>query len=339
MELVKYHNDFNKIKLGKFKSKELNILFTILFALKDKGEEEISFDFSTFKELANLDRGNKGLVENIDSFSEKVIALRQTFETEDEKIRINLFNTIKINKKTNKVHFSINKEFQYIINDLLENYTKFDLKHMVQLKSKYSKQVFKLLKQFDCDTKKNWFLILVDDFKSKIGILPTCNRVEFAKIVSITLHELEPYFNNLKLLKLNSKQEPIKKGQKSKYFKFTWDGISYTKKKQQKESKRELEIIFEDKFSNGEKILLQKSENTKKDEEKQEQNELKIMDFEIAKNSFRLGLIKHFLESNSLINGELNLGDINKLNETLKQLKCQEVEIKKQETGYIILLK
>jgi len=329
---VKYESNFDKLKLGKLNPKELNILFTVLFALRDKSTDEVTFKFSEFKELANLDRGNKNLFQNIDNFFDKIIKSVQTFELEDEIIKINLFRVIKINKKTKEVYFAISEEFKELIDSLLGNYTQLDLKNMVALKSKYSKRAFKILKEFDMPKKRNTLFIRTEEFLEKMEFSSNFTRVEISLYLSKVIQELEDVFKNLNLLKLNSKQEPVIRGQKAKYYQFTWDGKDFFDK-QKKSTKETIEFIVK-----GEINFNNRTERISKDEEKQGQNELKIMDFEIAKNSFKLGLIKHFLESNSLINGELNLGDINKLNETLKQLKCQEVEIKKQETGYIILL-
>ena len=46
MDLVKYHNDINTLKLGTFKEKELDVFFSILFKLRDKGTEPMELNIT-----------------------------------------------------------------------------------------------------------------------------------------------------------------------------------------------------------------------------------------------------------------------------------------------------
>lgn len=42
-DIVKYHNDMNKVNFGNFSTKELDLFFSICFKLKEIGTDEIIF--------------------------------------------------------------------------------------------------------------------------------------------------------------------------------------------------------------------------------------------------------------------------------------------------------
>ncbi|WP_366515965.1 RepB family plasmid replication initiator protein [uncultured Cetobacterium sp.] len=44
-DVVKYHNDMNKVNLGVFSTKELDLFFSICFKLKEQGTNEIKISF------------------------------------------------------------------------------------------------------------------------------------------------------------------------------------------------------------------------------------------------------------------------------------------------------
>ena len=44
-EVVKYHNDLNKIKFIGFNEKELNVFFSLVFLAKEQGIRELTIPF------------------------------------------------------------------------------------------------------------------------------------------------------------------------------------------------------------------------------------------------------------------------------------------------------
>ena len=61
----------------------------------------------------------------------------------------------------------MSEKFDYLLNKILGNYTKFDLIDFVRLKSGYSKNIFKLLKQWDS---VRGYKVSVVDFKEVLGV-------------------------------------------------------------------------------------------------------------------------------------------------------------------------
>ncbi len=51
-EIVKYGNQLNSVSFRKFNSRELNLFFSIVSRMRDKGTATITFSFSNLKELS-----------------------------------------------------------------------------------------------------------------------------------------------------------------------------------------------------------------------------------------------------------------------------------------------
>lgn len=225
--IVRYSNEINSLKTGALTEVELDLFITAIYLLKDKKTDTITLPFAEFRNLAEI-KGNHSdrLIKNIESMSTKLINMNQKVMLPNGVIKMfNFFRTITIDPNDNIVTLAVNQDFQYLINDLIGNYTEYDLKHMVGLSSKYSKQLFKLLKQFDNNLvhSRKFCLKKTDDFKESLGIPSGYDRAHFAKLLLKITDEIKPYFLNLKLEKLNKDQEIVKSGQKTKYLKWTWE--------------------------------------------------------------------------------------------------------------------
>ncbi|EAI3771411.1 TPA: replication initiation protein [Campylobacter coli] len=171
-EIVKYHNDFNKIKLPSFTEQEQNLLCFLLTKIKEKEENEI---FSIYpKDLIGFsgkNLSNRELTEILNSFEEKFFKADFTIIVKDEvknligKMRVNLFNHFVIWKETRtdwdmeigdglfwqeftRIDIEVNKHFEYLINQLTANFTAFELAEFIALSGKYTKTLYRLLKQF-----------------------------------------------------------------------------------------------------------------------------------------------------------------------------------------------
>ncbi|ENO5024801.1 replication initiation protein [Campylobacter jejuni] len=171
-DIVKYHNDFNKIKLPRFTEQEQNLLCFLLTKIKEKEENEI---FSIYpKDLIGFsgkNLSNRELTEILNSFEEKFFKADFTIIVKDEvknligKMRVNLFNHFVIWKETRtdwdmeigdglfwqeftRIDIEVNKHFEYLINQLTANFTAFELAEFIALSGKYTKTLYRLLKQY-----------------------------------------------------------------------------------------------------------------------------------------------------------------------------------------------
>lgn len=220
-EIIKYHNDMNKVSFADFKEKELDLFFSICQKMKDKGNTEVQFDFSEIREISQYsNRSIQRLYSDLDRIYKKMLELNLKYEDENIIKRFVLFNKYVIDKNEKVIRIKASEDFEYILNNLIGNFTKFDLKDLISLKSLYSKTLFRLLKQWESIKIKEF---TIDEFRSLLAI-PEKYRISEIdkKVLKPIMEELPKHFYNLKL-------EKIKTGRRVTSLKFTWENRAIKK--------------------------------------------------------------------------------------------------------------
>ena len=161
-EVVKYHNDFNKIKLPSFTEQEQNLLYGILTRIKDNETNTIKFLPSELMEFTTQNYTNKELGDILYILRDKFFKADFMILIEDKeremigKEWINLFETFKLwypkgDKEYNhllSVEMKVNPRFAYLVNELTANFTRFELAEFIAISGKYTKTLYRLLKQY-----------------------------------------------------------------------------------------------------------------------------------------------------------------------------------------------
>lgn len=216
-KIVKYHNDMNKVVLAGFNEKELNLFFSLLYLTKDKKSALLIIPFSELKELSeNEDRNKDRFIRILHNINKKLASLNYQIETEELLCTFSLFNTFLINKKEKTLTVEVNSMFAYLLNDLIGNFTKFELESFVSLKSIYSKNLFKILKQWESVKEKAFE---IEEFKKMLVIPKSYRMSEIDKVVLGAIRkDLPQFFPELKI-------EKIKTGRKISSIKFSWKKV------------------------------------------------------------------------------------------------------------------
>ncbi len=212
--LVKYHNDINKIPLRNFTEKEIDLLFSFIFKMRDMNDDILEIDIKELCKLSGIkSRSKPRIYDQLEKTYNKILNLDMRIETETSILRFNLFRYYDIKKDKNTVEIQIESKFKYLLNELIGNYTKFELEQLVSFKSSYSKNIFRLLKQFESTS---FFIMPLEEFKRLLCIPDTYKNYDVdRRVFKPAMAELLPIFPNLKL-------EKIKKGRKIDQIKFTW---------------------------------------------------------------------------------------------------------------------
>ncbi|MGL5355689.1 MAG: replication initiation protein, partial [Cetobacterium sp.] len=211
--LVKYHNNINKLKLGKFTDRETDIFFSIMF--KSKGTTgNVIIEFNELKNLIEGHRSEQRLVDNIRRLNLKLKTLvDEIVDIDGNYTAFNLFGDITTKPKDKVVEIKIDDRFRNLINNIIKNFTEFDLKDLISLNSTYSKTIFRLLKQWETKKIRKF---TIEEFREILGVPEKYRMSEIdKKILNPIMQELPQYFSNLKL-------EKIKTGKKVTSLKFTW---------------------------------------------------------------------------------------------------------------------
>ncbi|MGX3046113.1 replication initiation protein [Helicobacter sp. T3_23-1056] len=191
-EIVKYHNDLNKIKLPNFTEQEQNLLCAIIFKIREQIDKNfiISLYPQDLQNFSNKNLTNKEITDIIKTFETKIFNADFTILLRDEqkkmfgKMRTHFFNHFVVwyNQKEKidefdflsysweefeRIDIEINEHFEYLVNSLNSNFTKFELLEFINLSGKYTKTLYRLLKQYRSTgiMKMKW-----DEFKDIMDI-------------------------------------------------------------------------------------------------------------------------------------------------------------------------
>lgn len=211
-EIVKYHNNFNSIALKNFNGVEIDLLMAICSKLKNEDINEIKLEFSDLRRMINSKhRGELRFIQNLEQMYKKLLNLSIRIETEDKITNFILFTKYEILKKQKIIIIKINEEFKFLLNKLINNFTRFELNEFISLKSNYSKEIYRRLKQFK---HTGIWKIKMNNFRELLNIPEKYRMSEIdKKVLKISMEELNKYFNNFKIIK-------IKKGRKIEFLEF-----------------------------------------------------------------------------------------------------------------------
>lgn len=168
-EIVKYRNELNKVALRNFKSKELDLFIAIISRLRDK-EEEVIFSFDYLKSLIQYETSNSSetFYKELKSMYNKLIKCVYGWETEAEIVRFVLFTEYTIDKKNKTIKVGINKKYSWVLNAITDGlFTRFELEEFVKLKSSYTKEFYRRMKQFK---NTGFWNVNLDEFKRLMDI-------------------------------------------------------------------------------------------------------------------------------------------------------------------------
>ena len=211
-EIVKYHNNFNSVVLKNFNGVEIDLLMAICSKLKNEDINEIKLEFSDLRRMVNSKhRGELRFIQNLEQMYKKLLNLSIRIETEDKITNFILFTKYEILKKQKIIIIKINEEFKFLLNKLINNFTRFELNEFISLKSNYSKEIYRRLKQFK---HTGIWKIKMNNFRELLNIPEKYRMSEIDKrVLKISMEELNKYFNNFKIIK-------IKKGRKIEFLEF-----------------------------------------------------------------------------------------------------------------------
>lgn len=220
--VVKYSNWMNELNFSTFTATDFNFFFALCAKAKDQKTETITFTFDELKKLTNYKfTGTARFIEDLKRMNKKLLSIDCIIDMEDKAgtlAQLNLFSTFltRVNDKTLTVR--VNPDFCFILNDLLSNYTKFDLSIFVSLESKYSKELFKHFKQWNSTGKVTF---PVEELRKKLGAPTSYTNGKFYQLIlepSIKELRTKGCFKNLKCT-INYSKQP---GRPVKSYTFTW---------------------------------------------------------------------------------------------------------------------
>lgn len=162
-DIVKYHNDFNKIQLPSFTEQEQNLLCGIISKIRENPiNQSIKLTPQELIKFSTENLTNKALGDMLFMLRNKFFKADFMILIEDKerdfigKEIINLFESFKLwyDKKDTEfkhlleIELKVNPRFEYIVNEITRNFTGFKLEEFIALNGKYTKTLYRLLKQY-----------------------------------------------------------------------------------------------------------------------------------------------------------------------------------------------
>ncbi len=236
-DIVKYHNDLNKVTFGNLTAQEQNFMAGLVAKIRDRqGEEMIIFDYNDISSFSQKNLTKRELLLYLKEFEKKLFGASFSFLLAEEKsfgiVTAHLFNDFTIRWDFNdkedssldedehvfsRLEISINRHFEYIINNVLDNFTCFEFKEFIGVQGAYNKTLYRLLKQF---RNTGIYYESIEKFREKLDIPKSYRMRDIDRqILNPAIKELNPYFKKLKYEKCKSKG----KGNKITHIKFLFD--------------------------------------------------------------------------------------------------------------------
>lgn len=205
--IVKFRNDFNSVALKNFTVNELNLLMAISSRVLNSGKNKVQFTFLELKKLIKLNKNytNDEFAEEIINVNRKLLMLNFQLSNENnDVIQFALFNTFITSKVNKTLTVSVNSPFEFLLNDLTANFTKFELEEFVAIRNIYAKECYRRLKQF---RSTGYWKVSIEDFREILNI-PESYRTSNIniRILKPIEKELSPYFGNLSINKIKSNE-------------------------------------------------------------------------------------------------------------------------------------
>ena len=248
-DIVKYHNDLNKLKFYLFGELEQNILMGVFLNARFNNMREFVLtadDISKF--LPQRNPSKQEIFNRVMSLRENLFKIDYTHEMKLDNglIELSFYNIFSVftlvytteNREFEYLKIKISDDFSYLIHNLTKHFTQFELEEFLFLSGKYTKALYIHLKQFR--TTGVW-RVSWDNFKELLGI-PSNYRM-----CDIDLRILKPSVAQL--------QEPLNLFERSRT---PFKNLKYTKIKGKGRGRggaiKEIEFTFDKQTAQGEHI-------------------------------------------------------------------------------------
>lgn len=237
-EIVQMHNDLVDLPLKNFNRSELDILHTICYEVKNRDLDEVEISFDKIRQLSHYQNKNETqLVQSIKQTNEKLLKLNFQLGDDRNFVQFVLFPTFIVSSDDQTLTVKVNEPFKYLLNNFGGNYTTFELEQSSKLRSSYSKQIFKKLKEFD-DT--GIWQVTLEGFREYLDI-PKSYRVTNIDqfVINPSLDELQPLFKKLECEKYYEKSASGRGRPSLRGYRWTFTPVKKEKEEEQPKQQTE----------------------------------------------------------------------------------------------------
>lgn len=221
-EMTQYHNSLNAIPMRLWSEEEQNFFFGIITQARDKGTDLLKFSKKDLQEFADYkNKNSKDFRNTMKKLSDKLENLRYREETSNSYASMVLFQrfyaTWSEDLSDMSLEIRVSEDFEYILNRLQAEFTKFELKQFTNIRSTYAKTMYRILKQWRTIGKKEFSKKELFDFLEVPKSTQRATNFN-ERVLKPIQKELGPYFLGLKIVPIKTKT----RGNPVTGYKFTW---------------------------------------------------------------------------------------------------------------------
>ena len=150
-DLVIYGNDFNFMPLPKLTEFEIDIFMQIISELNEDRELELSFMDLAYEIYTKKHQSAKETLENFYKLADKLLGFKVKYSVKNRHYAFICFEKLELilDEEPNPIiKIKAQEDFYELITNLQMGFTKFELKEFMSLSGKYTKTLYRLLKQF-----------------------------------------------------------------------------------------------------------------------------------------------------------------------------------------------
>jgi len=200
---VKYKNELNDIPLRKMTAIEMDFFFAICAKMKNRDNDTLRFSFEDIKTISEYKpTANKRFIKDLENTRNKIMSLSYIEKDGLNSDMFLLFSRFKISADESYVEVKVNTDFSYILNQLTNEFTQFELKEFTNLKSSYAKTMYRLLKQYKST---GYYTIKIEDFRKLLGVPRSYRMSDIDKKIFKPIEkELSAYFDLFEIKKIKA---------------------------------------------------------------------------------------------------------------------------------------
>lgn len=212
-QIVKYHNELNNIALKNFSKADYDLFMVLCAEMKEKGTTEREFSYTELRKQAAFKKSNSNaeMFSELNKVSENLAKTTCAIQHNGMKrVIFTLFTKFENDGENGTLKVRVNDEFQFLLNELASNFTRFELKEFVELDSKYAKTLYRLLKQFRTTGD---LTISAEDFREKIDIPKSySNKIIISRIIKPAVEALKEVIPGLdyQIIRASKRGAPVK---------------------------------------------------------------------------------------------------------------------------------
>lgn len=200
-EIAKYNNKLNEVTFQGFTDRDFNLFISIIARVSGKGtQKEIKLDYATLKRLAGFENKhitNKEFTVLLKEMNRKLMSCICSLQDGSEEVDFVLFPEFRRDAEKGILTVKVSERLGYVINDF-NTFTSLELKRFVRIESKYTKTLYRKLRQFRSTGE---YIVSADRFREEFLIPKSYKQSDIQKrVIAPSIEELRKEFKGLKCI-------------------------------------------------------------------------------------------------------------------------------------------